>query len=236
VASNNVFVIAAGSIALCLGLSALTAWGVSTSVLPGIAAPTAQPGFPGDAGADGTDGTPGATGTNGTDGATGLRGVGGAEGSTGLTGPQGATGPAGPQGSPGSTGSQGARGDTGLPGPGPSALTSGPSSGSATLPSNGEEFVLASIAAPAGTFVYSIQGTLSASDLEFADQAFCYDRSSSVYVGNAPVEHATAGVAVTTTAGTVDLVCRLSMAGSTPSGSTGVIYWTDLTLLVAPIY
>ncbi|CAN5316387.1 hypothetical protein BH09ACT5_BH09ACT5_01170 [soil metagenome] len=227
-ASTNVLVVAAGSVALCLGLSALTAWGVSTAVLAGYAAPTAGTGATGAAGADGTDGSngkPGATGADGTDGTTGLRGVGGAQGSPGA---QGTTGATGASGSPGPAGPAGT--------PAAAALTTGPSTSSIVLPADGSEVVLASIPAPAGTYVYSLLGTFSVTGLHPIDQAYCYDRGHSLYVPATPDEYVSTGIAVTAAPAPFEFVCRITTFGSFPASTDPVVVsWTDLTLLVAPL-
>jgi hypothetical protein len=103
-AAGKLFTIIATSIALTVGLSTLSAWGVASMVV--TTATSSVAGVHGSAGTTGANGKNGATGTPGANGATGLTGLVGASGATGLLGRQGiagAMGPAGPAGTSGAS-------------------------------------------------------------------------------------------------------------------------------------
>ena len=215
-----------GTIVVGVGASALTAWGVSSSILAGYDGAQGQAG---DSGQDGADGTAGAVG------ATGTPGIKGADGSTGARGPAGAdtgiVGPAGPRGATGAAGAPGAAGAS-LP----AAQSYGPVSGSAVLPIDGTAVTLSSSALTPGTYIYSVYSGLTVSNFGPWDTVTCGNDLVTIYFDSAGTKILKeGGVTVEPTATTFDITC---VAGNRlgpfpPSSTTIEVAWTDLAVYTA---
>ena len=212
-----------GSVVVGVGASALTAWGVSNSVLAGYDGAQGQSG---EAGQDGSDGTAGAVGPTGTPGTKG------ADGSTGARGPAGddtgVPGPAGPRGATGATGAAG----TSLP----AAIAYGPASGSVILPIDGTRMTLGSIPLTPGTYSYSAYASLTVTNLGPFDDVTCGNDLVTIYfdhVSTAVLKKG--GVTVEPTAATFAITCVAgdrSFSGG-PTSTNIQVDWTSLSLSAA---
>jgi len=225
VAFTKLLWIIVGSVVVGVGASALTAWGVSSSILAGYDGAQGQAGETGQDGVDGSTGTSGAAGLSGKDGATGARGPAGSD--TGITGP------AGPRGATGATGPAGTAG-TILPAP----QSYGPVSGSAVLPIDGTSVTLSSSTLTNGTYAYSVYSSFTVSNLGPWDTVRCGNDLVTIYFdsvgtqvlkeGGVTVEPATTGFNVTCVAGN-------RLGPFPPSSTTIEVAWTDLAVYTASL-
>lgn len=212
-----------GTVVVGVGASALTAWGVSSSVLAGY---------------DGAQGQVGESGQDGSDGTTGAVGPAGTPGINGAVGSTGARGPAGDDtGIPGPTGPRGAVGATGAAGASlPAALTFGPASGSVILPIDGTKMTLGTLPLTPGTYTFSAYASLTVTNLGPFDDVTCGNDLVSIYFdndstgvlkkGGVTVEPTAANFAITCVAG------DRSFSGG-PTSTNIQVAWTGLALYAA---